>query len=199
MMKKALFLLVLIILSVSLSGQDTERKGFIGLSLGPAFPVGDFADNSLTNGDAGYAKIGLNLCLVNFGYKFGENFGIAALWSGSAHNFDIAGIDGTWAYGSLMAGPMMSMPVSERLDFDLKWMIGFVSATFETNDFGEEDGEGFGWDLGASLRYHFTEKWSFLINADYFSAKPELESYGVSRKQKITAINLNIGFAYRLR
>ncbi|WP_423128447.1 outer membrane beta-barrel protein [Gaoshiqia sp. Z1-71] len=196
-MKNAMCLLVLIALSVGLFGQGTERKGYIGLSLGPAFPVGDFAGKSVDEG--GFAKIGLNLCLVNFGYKFGENFGIAGLWSGSAHNFDMYGIDGDWAYGSLMAGPMMSMPLSGRVDLDLKWMVGLVSARFEPNDFGKEDGEGFGWDLGASLRYHFTEKWSLLVNADYFSAKPKFKTYGVESEQKISAINVHIGIAYRLR
>ena len=44
-----------------------KRKGYIGLSLGPSIPIGDFADES-----NGLAKTGLNLTLVNFGYLFAE-------------------------------------------------------------------------------------------------------------------------------
>ena len=46
-----------------------KRKGFIGLSIGAAIPVGGFTDK---------AKTGLQLNLINIGYLFSENFGITA-------------------------------------------------------------------------------------------------------------------------
>ncbi|ELR73147.1 hypothetical protein C900_05196 [Fulvivirga imtechensis AK7] len=70
-MKKYIFVLVMIAITGNLLAQS-ERKGYIGISLGPSMPMGDYGDNGFSNRDAGYAKTGLNFNLINFGYKFGE-------------------------------------------------------------------------------------------------------------------------------
>src|SRR5690554_4991522 len=52
-----------------------QRRGYIGLSLGPSFAVGDVSD----------FPVGIMLNLVDFGYLFTDNIGIAAKWFGTAH------------------------------------------------------------------------------------------------------------------
>ncbi len=58
------FLFVFILLSSILLGQSNERN-YIGLSVGPSFPLGDFAKSELTDSSAvfptngaGFAKTG---------------------------------------------------------------------------------------------------------------------------------------------
>ena len=70
-MKKYYLFLAIILLGADLFAQAIEKKGYIGITLGPSFPLADFADNSLSNTKAGYAKRGFSDSFINFGYRFG--------------------------------------------------------------------------------------------------------------------------------
>lgn len=194
-MKRCLIILLLVVLSANLFAQSNERKGFIGITLGPSMPIGDFGNQSLSNFNAGFAKTGLNISLINFGYRFGTNFGIAGTWFGAANPVNINNVTATWSYGSLMVGPMLTFPINKKLDFDLKGMIGYVSAKMDLDNFGETSLTGVGFDFGTALRYNFSERWCLLFNADYFSSNSKSDD----GKQKIAAINLAFGVGYRLR
>lgn len=191
-MRKFIVILSLVILSANLFAQSSNRKGFIGITLGPSIPIGDFADNSLSNDNAGFAKTGFNINVINFGYKFGQNFGITGSWFGAEHSVDAGGVDDMLSYGGLMGGPMLSFPVNEKLDFDLKGMIGFFSSTLNQNKPGETSGIGVGFDFGTSFRYNFTEKWCLLINGDYFASNLKFDE----GNKKISSINLSLGIAF---
>lgn len=194
-MRRFFILFFIIIMSNNLLAQESGRRGFIGISLGPSMPVGDYADKSLGNSGAGFAKNGIGFTPINFGYKFGKNFGISALWSGAAHSVDIDGIDATWSYGGVMAGPMYSISLNEKLDIDLRGMVGFVSATADLKEYENNEGTGVSIDLGTSLRYNFATKWCFLISADFFTSKPKMNE----GKQKMSSFNIGMGIAYRLK
>lgn len=168
-----------------------KRKGFIGLSVGASIPVGDFADKS-----NGGAKTGVQLNLVNFGYLFSDNFGISATWFGAANSIDIDGID-PWSYGGLMAGPLLSFPISEKANWDFKPMIGYSVTTVPDLGYGTEQATSFAFSLGTQLRIHVGSKVSLLLSADYFSAKPEFKDYGF--EQKIGTLSIGVGVAYRLK
>jgi hypothetical protein len=192
-MKRLVLILSVIFISTSLFAQTSDRRGFVGMTLGPSIPVGDFA--SKYSSDAGGANVGLNISLLNFGYTFGKNFGVTALWFGAAHKVDTngSGLDATWSYGGLMGGGLYTMPISNQLNFDLKAMVGFVSAKLDIHDFGNTTANGAGFDFGAALRYHFSDRWSMLMTADYFTSKPNFEGSDMS----ITTFNINAGIAYR--
>ncbi len=194
-MKKFTIVLSIIILSINIIAQNPRRKGFIGISLGPSMPFGDFADNSVNNENTGFAKNGILFSPINFGYIFGQHFGVSASWFGLEYPIDKRGQEATWSYGGLMAGPLYSVPINEKFDFDLKGMIGFVSATSDLDDYEEDEGTGASFNLGASLRYNFALKWCFLVNGDYFTSNPELEK----GNQKMDSFNLSFGVAYRLK
>ena len=84
-MRKLCILAALLTWWLQAAAQDKERietRGYIGLTMGPAIPVGSFADKDLNNDKSGLAKPGFNLSLVNFGYRFGKHFGISAAWLG---------------------------------------------------------------------------------------------------------------------
>ena len=73
-----------------------KRKGYIGISLGPSIPLGDFSNPS-----SGAAKTGLHLNLVNFGYLITDNVGIAAIWFGAANPVSEISWN-PWSYGGTM-------------------------------------------------------------------------------------------------
>ena len=208
-MKKFVFSLLCFAISMALCAQMEERKGYIGLTMGASIPLGDFGDNSFSNADAGFAQTGFNLTLVHFAYKFSENFGMAASWMGTAHIAKIPSFydpdmgigyesdEGMWSYGSLFVGLLASVPATDKLYFEFKPMIGYVVASIsEFNVFVEDQqAEALGFDLMATTRYNFNEKWCALFNIDYFTAKPEFDYF----KQSISSLNINVGLAYRLR
>jgi len=173
------------------SNNSERRKGFIGLSLGSSIPIGDFADK-----ENGLAKPGVHLNLINFGYLFSENFGVSATWFGAANPLDIEGYD-PWSYGGLMVGPLLSLPASEKVEWDFRPMIGYSVTTLPDIGWGIENASSFAFNFGTVLRTNVGEKVSLLLSADYFSTKPEFIDYGF--EQSIATISLGFGIAYRLK
>ena len=107
----------------SYNNEDYSRKGFIGISIGPSFPIGDYSE----------LPIGLNLSLIDFGYLFNKNIGIAGKWFGTAHAED--GV--TFGLGGLLVGPLGSVPVTETINFKGK-LLGEDGALLHPHD-GESD------------------------------------------------------------
>jgi len=203
---KKLFLTISFIL-LTIAGFTQDRKGYIGISLGPSFPTGDYAATS--GEDAGYADRGLNMSLVNFCYKFNENIGIAAAWHGIANPVDAQEMvedmwstdpslsweleTTSWSIGGLSGGILISFP-SNNLDFDLKALIGFAGATSPQLDVTVSDGFSsgsalqeelesnisFSFSFGGGVRYHISDKWALNLNLDYFTTQVEFPEFIIS-------------------
>jgi hypothetical protein len=191
------------LLAVNAIAQDKENRGYISITMGLAFPLGDFADGAYAgNPQAGGAEVGLNINLINFGYSFGKGIGVTASWFGGAHSLKGNFSDDTmWSYGGLFAGPMYTFTPSEKICIDLKVMIGFVYAALSSPYNFDEDLEGTtsGFLTGATFRFNFARRWAFITHADVLLAKPMLQYNNVDiRKQKIAALNINPGIAFRL-
>lgn len=197
-MKKGLLFALTVLCLVSMDSIAQDRKGYIGLSGGLSVPVGKFGSNNINDADAGFAEVGLRFNLINFGYTFGGGFGIAANWMGTAHpvtvNAGFTTFNGTWAYGSLMAGPMYTLNVSDKIDIDFKALVGLTVLTLDI-DGDSQDADGLGINIGSTFRFNFADRWCVLTNLDYFTSKPEFENGG---EQKIASINLTGGIGFRL-
>ena len=197
-MKKEFFIALTIFCLVSAGVNAQDRKGYIGITGGLSVPVGKFASSDLNDSEAGYADPGIRFNLINFGYTFGGGFGVAATWMGSAHPITLdAGFsffDGTWAYGSLMAGPMYSLEFSDKINLDFRAMLGLTTVNLDVEGV-DEDGTGLGIDLSATFRLNFANRWCVLANADFFSTNAELDN-GI--EQKIASLNLTGGIGFRL-
>lgn len=170
---------------------SSKRKGYIGLSIGASIPVGDFADKSI-----GLAKTGLQLNLVTFGYLFSDNFGIAATWFGAANPVDADGFD-PWSYGGLMGGPLLSFPIAEKVDWDLKPQVGYAVTTLPNLGYGTEQAASIAFGIGTQFRIHVGEKISLLLSGDYFSADSEFRDYGI--RQNVATFSIAFGAAFRLK
>ncbi len=176
-----------------------ERKGYIALSLGPAIPVGDFGSDDLNNPKAGLAKTGFQFNLINFGYRFSKNIGIAGLWNGAAHTIKYLD-DGIWSHGYMLGGLLVSFP-SERIDYDIRIMGGLMNATVEVPSLNyEASGIAFAYDIGGVIRLHLGRVISFITTADYAAGKPTMNSVNTqSFKQNIATFNITVGIAFRLK
>lgn len=171
-----------------------KRKGYIGMSFGASIPVGDFADKNI-----GGAKTGVELSLVDFGYLISENLGIAARWFGGANPLDSNYDIDPWSYGGVLVGPLVSYPISEKIDWDLRPMIGYAVTIMPDAGayYNVDPAMSFAFNFGTQFRFHVAEKISLLLHADYFSTKAKFDEFGM--EQNIATFSLGFGVAYRLQ
>ncbi len=153
--------------------KSNQRRGYIGISVGPSFAVGDLSG----------LPVGAALNLVDFGYLFNDNFGIAGKWLGTGYS------EGgeTFAMGGLLAGLLGSTPISPMINFEGKVLIGFSAFTFDDGYDSYTSDLYFGYDIGVGLRINTSDKVSLLVNADYLGA----DNYN--------SVNITFGVAYRLK
>ena len=150
-----------------------QRRGYIGLSVGPSFAVGDYSD----------LPVGAVLNLVDFGYLFSDNIGIAGKWFGTGYSED----DVSLGIGGLLAGLLASTPISPKINLEGKVLIGFSVFTLDDGYETITSDPYFAYDIGVGLRFNTSDKVSLLLNADYLGA----DDYN--------SINLSFGVAYRLK
>lgn len=189
---KILILSVAILMTFASIAQTSEvKKGYIGITLGPAFPLQDIKNQT----DGG---TGLNINLVNFGYTFGKNLGLTASLLGGAHLSKSVQKDAFSSYGALLIGPMYTVNFSENSMVHLKMMLGSVHSLFEytmTSSTSTSESLAFGYAVGIVFRYNFSKTWCLLLNTDYLSGKSSV----YVDEGNIAALNINAGIGVRLR
>lgn len=236
---KAAFLIYFLI-SNTASSTAQDKKGYIGISLGPSLPIGDFASKDISNRNAGFASIG-GIFDISFAYKIGtSNFGIAALLRAQANPFDeealaesaanaFTGIGGAnwdvvsdlWALGGIFVGGYGSFPVSDKVSFDTRALVGYSTAiipniTLQYSDINgrywafqkTSTASAFAYMLGAGFKFNMGKSFCLLTNIDLMSAKPEFKDIqtldsesnrsSITYSQRISTINVSIGIAVRI-
>ena len=143
-MRKSLYILFVILVSAGALGAQSERN-YIGLSIGPSFPGGDFAKTDLNDSTSGWAKTGVAL-QANYCYRITHNFGVSVMVSYSSNKFDnIEYKDAlgerhqdtsfsvenqkNWTTGGIMIGPYLRFPLSSKLSWDIRGYVGFAGST----------------------------------------------------------------------
>jgi hypothetical protein len=214
----------------------SQDKGYIGISLGPSIPINDFASRDGNNNSAGWATTGANFD-ITFVYKLGKSLGLSALLRGQANSVDniaysneltkqVGGswtVDSkSWTMGGLLFGGYGSFPISDKVSFDTRAVIGFLNATSPELNLTLNGSGGAGWVrqssvsansftylLGAGFKFGVSNKICLLANLDYLGAKPEFRdveltsgSGGAPTKytfsQKFGTINFGFGVGLRL-
>lgn len=167
--------------------QNSKKKGFIGLELGANIPIGKFADVN-----DGAAKTGFQINLINFGYLFSDNVGITATCFGASNPIEGGGSDYLWSHGGLLVGPLFSFPVSEKIEWDIKPMIGLSWASI-TNA-GLETASSFAFNVGTGSRFNVSRLITLTLGIDYTTAKFKWDI----GEQSIGTLAIKGGFAFRL-
>ena len=170
------------------NNNSDKKKGFIGLEMGANIPVGKFADES-----DGAAKTGFQINLINFGYLFSDNIGITATWFGAANPIEGIDSDYLWSHGGLLVGPLFSFPVSEKVEWDIKPMIGISWASVTNTDLDMASSVAF--NLGSGFRFNVSRLISLTLEVDYTSAK---FSWDIG-DQNMGTLAVKGGFAFRLK
>jgi len=167
---------------------DGTRKGFIGLKIGANIPVGKFAEE-----DDGAAKTGFQINLVDFGYLFSDNIGITATWFGASNPIEGVESDYLWSHGGLLAGPLFSLPVSEKIEWDVNPMIGISWATITNTDL--DLSYSVGLSLGSRFRFNVSRLIALTGGVEYTTAKFNWDiGY-----QTMGTLAMKGGFAFRLK
>jgi len=233
---KTTFLVVTTLTAFSSFGQEltnkaaetTDKKGYIGISLGPSFPIGKFASKDLNSDEAGFATSGA-IFDISFAYKLGNgNFGITALLRGQYNDLDAQKIENDlnagltvdadgWSVGGLMVGGFGEFPISSKVTFDPRLMIGFmntsspeitISGNGDWIKQSSSDATSFAYLMGAGFKFNVGKKLYLLTNIDYLRSKPEFSDVEIiasdgtrdftTWSQTISTINLSIGIALKI-
>jgi len=149
---RSFVILFLFLSSVSFSQDNSCRtthclkgdRGYFGFTVGPGIPVGNFADNNISNNNAGYATTGSKMEL-NAGYLVYKSIDLAAKLFYSSNSYDVSpltrklaadypGISWTtsgrsWDIYGFLVGVNYSYPFTRKLVGDFKFQSGFISAS----------------------------------------------------------------------
>ena len=180
---------------LSASGQPDERKGYIGISVGPAFPFGKFGSSG-SETHAGFAKPG-NHAELNFQYLLGVDLGIVLKLFNEKNSFDAASYPNAysvaqgyrtevneWLINGFLAGAFYSISISKnrKMFYDGRLMVGFENASLPAITMSNKhavnsdsavvystDGAnsiGFGVLFGSGIKYNLSSKFTLLLNAE---------------------------------
>lgn len=193
---KFIFPLVVLFTAEPALAQDEERRGFIGLGIGPSAPFGSFADTSSVNARAGRATPGYTSTLLNLGYRFGQGLGVAAAFSYSEYVMRDGGDDDWWQVAGLTVGPMYSLRLNGSAALDLKAMFGLMALTPVVDSYTTADGTGSGLavDLRAAVRYDVFRRWALFAEGGLQSSGV---SFGSGVRKDVRAMISGFGIAFR--
>ena len=157
---KKLLLIGVMALFVTNNVNAQDSKGYIGVSIGAAIPNGDLADA---------ANTGLDLGLINAGYRFNETWGATFNWGGTGHTGDEEtwgqfADDITYGIGYFAIGPMLSYG-----NFDFKPQYAFAGANVEGPDGDIDVDVESAWIIGATYNMSISGNWGLAANLDYFT------------------------------
>lgn len=218
-----------LLISAALSAQGSVAKmtgkNFLAFHAGPSFPVGDFNSTSYDNVHAGYAQPGSVLHL-NYGYRFNENFGLAAQAYYNNHlvDKDIVGHEpgvkfSHWEWYGLTAGPMLTQQVTRGIYTNVQVMGGVANAKIPKASYMGETIASEDWAAapvfngGLGLQFDMSRRYFLLVNADYLYMKPKftvdymipVDDGGVvtgigetdTFRQPVSVVNVTAGFGIR--
>lgn len=140
-MKKSLFLSLFFLASFGVYAQNFKKESSIAISVGPSFPVGEFANKNLYDERDGLASVG-GYASIAYNYQFSRFFGAVAAVDGRIHGVDKNALKAytlptgsgaslsletsTWRFLRAMVGVSQTVPITknEKLALEVKELIG---------------------------------------------------------------------------
>lgn len=175
--------------------EEKVHKGFIGISAGPSFPVGNYAKSDWNNENSGFAQNGYNFNGLDLGIKFVPSFGLVFSFKGANIPMDVQTIannyaqeyggefvvkSSRWNFGGIYVGPLISIP-TKIVEVDFRFQTGLMLAfTPEMEikrgqEFVKQEasvGPSLSIVLGGGLRVHLSKRLSLITGVEYFKARP---------------------------
>lgn len=184
LMKKLLLAAIAMAFAVGAYAQEQTdiRKGYVGITLGPAFPTGDVEGSMVS---------GAQMTLVNFGYLLSPHIGIAAKWFGNAFVSNEDSNIGI-GVGGLVTGPLFSFATTDRkVEFDLIPMIGFGAGNEKVYGLSYTTCTSAVFGMAAAARWNCGGRISLSVGVDFLSTSPE--------NVDLSAVGVVFGVNYRLK
>ena len=179
--------------------RHTSRRAirwYIGSTLGPAIPVGDYGDKSRSVTFRAHPRgsyTGMQIRLINLGVFFTDRIGVTATVLGGANPVDLGGSN-RWSYSGALIGPLISLPITHNVDWDVRPMVGYAVHTEDTID---EYPTSMAINLGSTFRLKITDSFSLLAGLDYYLSNASFENPRFS--QPMGTVSLDMGVAYTFR
>lgn len=190
--------------------QAQNKYGHVGLSLGAAFPLGEFSSKDIKNINAAWANNGSSLQL-SYQYQFNKSYlGLTAMVHAQTNPFDAQQmekeylyyfpsytwtIEGTsWRMGALMIGGFAAFPISEKVKFTPRVLAGVLnirSSDIKVN--GNENGmitwgnqksstaTSLTYLFGVGFQFKISNKLKLQTNLDYLASNPEFNQVEIVR------------------
>ena len=202
-MKKNIVFTAICMTIVSMVSAQTEiDRGYIGISLGPAIPLGSFAKDGAGTG---------GVLDAHFAYKLKKNVGLAVLLRGQYLPVNVQSLSGRmgqvapaantnvkadgWNSGGLMAGIYSTQSLNQKgtLVFEGKTLAGFMTTASPVVDMHFSLPEGSGWVrqhsttatafsylLNLGMRFNAGKRMAFMLSADYMNYTPNFKDVGIT-------------------
>lgn len=231
-------LFLVLFTAMSFAYEPAESRGYLGVSLGPAIPVGVFAQKDINSEASGFARNGATFD-AHFTYQLSDMFGFCAILRSESHAMDTepylkhfranepdinwSGGATLWSTGGFMCGGFYSLPLSSIPGsfLEIRAQVGIFNTSSPQVSFVAIKGNMGGYitqesksanatafSAGSILRYTLGERFSLLLNIDYFATNPEFlnvtQNYTGDLKrvhfsQRYTTVNAGLGLAYHLQ
>lgn len=189
-MKK--YLLSGLILLYTISSYSQDSKFYLGVSLGIAAPGSDIGEDLST---------GIDLGLINAGYRFNNEWGVTLNLISSGHKVDDEdGVTVGIAYFGV--GPTYSLSLSENIYWDIKPQMALgLTGKLDGSILDDIDYKGSGFVIGNSIVFGDMAGFDFSINVDYFTGKFKEATIGsttvdLDEENKISNFKLGLGIRY---
>jgi hypothetical protein len=152
-----------------------EHKGYIGFSTGLSFASNEFAFDIPVDNYKGMERIDFSSKTI-FGYRITEQIGV--IFSIRTNQYSTVGdsqIPMSWNLDAFTAGPVLSLPISDKFRFDFSPSIGFASAYLYVDNEEVYTGGGFGVNISGALEYDISKRWVGSVSSGYLSSKQEFK------------------------
>jgi hypothetical protein len=186
--------------SENATAQEKKNQLFVGLTYTPSFPVGDFADNSINNENAGFAKRTISFAdiFLDFEFIFKNNLGVSSTYMAEDYSIEQNGFQSNLSFSCITLGPVYSFTITKNLALDLKCQLGYVQSLLVTdgNHNDEKEGEGLGVDVRSLLRYQVFKRWCLIAQFGYLSSKQNFDGL---ESINIQAVNAGVGVGFKIK
>lgn len=206
-MRKTCILAVALLLAAAAGAQNKKpvHRSALSIQGGVSSPMGSFRRDDVLDKGAGLAKKLGGTFKADFTYYIEKDFGLSANFLVNINTVipeaAKAGLvpseSSNWQMIGVVAGPAFGRSFTDRLTGEFRMMGGLVNVN---TPFMKYDGlnlvDDWQWSAAlqasAQMRYRFSKRVYFLINADYLHTNPKfrLESPNVelTHKQDISAL-----------
>jgi len=171
-----------------------KHRGYVGFSAGLSFARNEFAFDVPVGDYNGMETTGFCSKAI-IGYRVKEQIGVNVSVRTSQYSaVDNSQTEMFWNLDAITAGPVLSLPISEKSRFDFSPAIGFANASLYADNNEVYTGGGFAVNISGALVYDISKRWVGSVSSGYLSSKQEFKQGG---NGKANDMDVQLGLAYK--